>query len=43
MIKGQCDPRFKKIKDIFSYSLENGFETGAALAIVYKDELVVNL
>ena len=43
MIKGQCDPRFKKIKDIFSYSLESGFETGAALAIEYKGEVIVNL
>ena len=43
MIKGQCDPRFKKIKDIFSNSLGSGFETGAALAIEYKGEVIVNL
>lgn len=43
MIYGNCDPRFQSIKDIFSNSINSGFETGAALSIEYKGEMVINL
>jgi hypothetical protein len=33
-IEGNCDPRFKSVKDIFADSFENGIEVGAAVAAV---------
>ena len=43
MIKGYCDPKFKKVHDTFSNAIASGFETGAALAIERKGEMIVNL
>ena len=43
MIKGYCDPKFKKVYDTFSNAIASGFETGAALAIERKGEMIVNL
>ena len=43
MIEGTCDNRFHEVKNIFSHALKSGFETGAALAIEYNGETVVNL
>ena len=43
MIKGECDPRFENVKEAFAESIESGFETGAALAIEHKGEVIVNL
>jgi len=43
MIKGECDPRFENVREIFAESIESGFETGAALSIEHKEEVVVNL
>ena len=43
MIKGYCDPKFKKVHDTFSNAITSGFETGAALAIEHKGEMIVNL
>jgi len=43
MIKGECDPRFENVREIFAESIESGFETGAALSIEHKGEVVVNL
>ena len=43
MIKGDCAYQFQNVKDVFSNALESGFETGAALTIEHKGEIVVNL
>ena len=43
MIEGTCDNRIHEVKNIFSHALNSGFETGAALAIEYNGETVVNL
>ena len=43
MIKGYCDPKFKKVHDTFSNAIASGFETGATLAIEHKGEMIVNL
>ena len=43
MIKGYCDPKFQKVYDAFSNSIESGFETGAALSIEHKGNIIVNL
>jgi len=43
MIKGYCNPHFKKVYEAFSDVMASGFETGAALAIEYQGQMVVNL
>ena len=43
MIKGYCDPQFQKVYDAFANAIESGFETGAALSIEHKGEIIVNL
>ena len=40
---GHCDPKFSAISDIFSTAIESNFETGAAVAIEYKGEMVVDM
>ena len=40
MIKGYCDPKFQKVYDAFSNSIESGFETGAALSIEHKGNII---
>lgn len=40
---GHCDPKFSAISDIFSSAIESKFETGAAVAIEYKGEMVVDM
>ena len=43
MIKGYCDSQFQKVYDAFANAIESGFETGAALSIEHKGEIIVNL
>ena len=43
MIKGYCDPKFQNVYDAFSNAIESEFETGAALAIEYQGNMIVNL
>jgi len=43
MIKGYCDDRFLKIKNIFSNQINNGYELGCSVAVEYKGKEVVNL
>ena len=43
MIKGYCDPKFEKLKTIFTDAIESRYEVGASLAIEHKGEMVVNL
>ncbi len=42
-VSGYCDPKFSEIERIFTESLENGFDTGASIAIEHNGEMVVNL
>ena len=42
-VEGYCDPKFEKIKTVFSKAIVSGHELGASLAIEYKGEMVVNL
>ena len=42
-VEGYCDPKFEKIKSVFSKAIESGHELGASLAIEHKGEMVVNL
>lgn len=37
------DPRFEKVAQVFRESFESGAETGAAFAVYYKGELVVDI
>ena len=43
MIKGYCDDRFLKIKNIFSNQINNGYELGCSVAVEYKGKEVINL
>ena len=43
MIKGYCDDRFLKIKNIFSSQINNGYELGCSVAVEYKGKEVINL
>ena len=43
MIKGYCDDRFLKIKNIFSNQIISGYELGCSVAVEYKGKEVVNL
>ena len=43
LVSGFCDPRFKKVRDLFARSVESGYEVGATLAVEYRGEMVINL
>jgi CubicO group peptidase (beta-lactamase class C family) len=43
MIKGYCDDRFLKIKNIFSNQINSGYELGCSVAVEYKGKEVINL
>ncbi|MFT7367152.1 MAG: CubicO group peptidase (beta-lactamase class C family), partial [Oceanospirillaceae bacterium] len=43
LVFGFCDPRFKKVRDLFARSVESGYEVGATLAVEYRGEMVINL
>jgi len=43
MIKGYCDDRFLKIKNIFSNQIISGYELGCSVAVEYKGKEVINL
>jgi len=42
-IHGHCEPAFAGIKDAFASGFENGYETGASVAVTRGDEFVVDL
>jgi CubicO group peptidase (beta-lactamase class C family) len=42
-ISGYCDPRFEKVAEIFSSSINSGYELGASLAVEHQGEMVINL
>jgi CubicO group peptidase (beta-lactamase class C family) len=42
-IEGICDPRFKRVKEIFAASFENGLEVGAAVAATVDGKPVFDL
>jgi len=43
MIKGYCDDRFLKIKNILSNQINSGYELGCSVAVEYKGKEVINL
>ena len=43
MINGYCDPRFKKMLDIFTENFETGLECGASFAATIDGKYVVDL
>jgi len=42
-IEGSCDPRFKRVKEVFADSFDNGIEVGAAVAAVVDGKTVFDL
>lgn len=42
-VSGHVDPRFKNVEEVFRKNFESGAETGAAFAVYYKGDLVVDL
>ena len=42
-IEGSCDPRFKRVREVFADSFENGIEVGAAVAAVVDGKMVFDL
>ena len=42
-IEGTCEPRFKRVREIFADSFENGIEVGAAVAAVVDGKTVFDL
>ena len=42
-IEGACDPRFKKVREIFAANFENGIEVGAAVAATVDGKPVFDL
>jgi CubicO group peptidase (beta-lactamase class C family) len=42
-IEGTCEPRFRRVKEIFADSFENGIEVGAAVAAVVDGKTVFDL
>ena len=42
-IEGSCDPRFKRVREVFADSFENGIEVGAAVAAVVDGKTVFDL
>ncbi len=43
LVSGYCDPKFVAIEEELSKAIKSGFDTGAAVAIEYQGEMVVNL
>ena len=43
LVSGFCEPRFQKVRDLFTQSVESGYEVGATLAVEYRGEMVINL
>ena len=43
MIDGYCDERFYEAKELFSKSIESGFELGAAITLEIEGETVIDL
>ncbi len=42
-IHGRCEPRFERVREIFSQSLESGQNLGASVSFVVDGEVVVDL
>src|ERR1700676_4977034 len=42
-IEGTCEPRFKRVREIFADSFENGIEVGAAVAAVVDGKTAFDL
>ena len=42
-IEGTCEPRFKRVREIFADSFENGIEVGAAVAAVVDGKPIFDL
>ena len=43
MVSGYCDEKFGEARELFSQSIESGFELGAAIAIEIEGETVLDL
>ena len=43
MVKGTYQPKFQKLYDIFSDSLESNYELGAGISIEHNGKNIVNL
>ena len=43
LVSGFCEPRFQKVRDLFTQSVESGYEVGATLAVEYRGEMVINI
>ena len=43
MIKGYCDDRFLKIKNILSNQINSGYELGCSVAVEYQGKEIINL
>ena len=43
MVSGHCDEKFEEARELFSQSIESGFELGAAIAIEIGGEKVLDL
>jgi CubicO group peptidase (beta-lactamase class C family) len=43
VIQGECDPRFKAVRELFEESFASGRENGAALAVSVQGQRVVDL
>ena len=43
MISGHCDEKFEKARELFSQSIESGYEVGAAITIEIEGETVLDL
>ncbi len=42
-IRGTCDERFARVREVFSNAFKDGLEVGAAVSIVVDGERVVDL
>jgi CubicO group peptidase (beta-lactamase class C family) len=42
-VRGQCDPRFQRMEEIFAHNFDEGLELGASLAVTLEGELVLDL
>ena len=42
-IEGTCDPRFKRVKEVFAESFANGIEVGAAVAATLDGKPIIDL
>ena len=43
MVSGHCDEKFDEARELFSQSIESGYELGAAIAIEIEGEKVLDL